>query len=82
MKTPITVEYPTEYRKVLHTEAEMRALGYKNYKGDHTTSVFVNRPFSIKVRTSKVVDLDALCLAQTGMTPAEYQAKHGKAWNE
>ena len=82
MTTHITVEYPTHYRKVLNTEAEMRAKGYKNYKGDHTTSVFVNRPFTVKVRTNKVIDLDAMCLAQTGMTPSAYQAKHGRAWNE
>lgn len=82
MKTPITVEYPTEYRKVVHTEAEMRAMGYKNHKGDHITNVLVNRPYSIKVRTNKTVDLDALCFEQTGMTPAECQTKHGRAWNE
>lgn len=80
--THIKVEYPTQLRVVLNTEAEMRAKGYKKYKGDQTKSVNVNRTESIKVRTNKVVDLDALCFAQTGMTPADYQTKFGKAWNE
>lgn len=82
MKTQITVEYPTHLRVVVATEAEMRAKGYKNYKGDMTKSVFPNRTERIQVRTNKVVDLEALCLAQTGMTPSAYQAKFGQAWNE
>lgn len=79
--THIKVEYPTQLRVVLNTEAEMRAKGYKNYKGDCTKTVNVNRTEQVRVRTNKVVDLDAMCLAQTGMTPSAYQAKFNRSWN-
>lgn len=93
--THIKVEYPTHERVVVKTEAEMRSLGYKNYKGDKTKSVFYNRLQSITVKqlsrrvqeefmtdADYEAELEAMCVAQTGMTPADYQTRHGMAWNE
>ena len=95
MTTHITVEYPTTLTVVLNTEAEMRALGYKNYKGDRVSYKPVNRPQVIQVKqvARKVqeefmsaddyeAELTAKCLEQTGMTPSAYQARFKKAWNE
>lgn len=93
--THIPVEYPTTIVKVIFTEAEMRAKGYKNYKGDKTTNVYVNRPIIVKVKQVKRLvqeefmtsedynkELDDMSVAQTGKTRADYQASAGKAWNE
>lgn len=78
----IPVQAPTFEKVVIKTEAEMRALGYKNYQGDKTTTVYFNRPQVIRVRVvGKTIDLEAMCLAQTGMTPSDYQAKFNQAWN-
>lgn len=79
----IKVNYPTHERVVVKTEAEMRALGYTNYKGDLTKSVYPNREHSIIVRTAKPqFSPEELCLQLTGMRPSEYQSKYGVAWND
>lgn len=93
--THIKVEYPSSIKKVIKTEAQMREMGYKNYKGDKVSNVFVNRTQIIKVRrVERLVkeefmelseyeqELDDMCVAQTGMTRSQYQVKNGKAWNE
>jgi len=93
--THITVEYPTTVKKVVKTEEEMRSLGYKSWKGDKVTSEYVNRPYSIRVKQvarkieetfmsheDQQKEIIAKCVAQTGMTPSDYQAKFKKAWNE
>lgn len=94
MKTSITVEYPTTISVVKVSAEEMQARGYKNHKGV-VQHLPVNRPQVITVKqvsrkvqeefmTSEDYDkeLEAQCLAQTGMTPSAYQAKYRKAWND
>lgn len=93
--TTIAVEYPSTIKVVTKTEAEMRALGYKNYKGDKTTNLYVNRTHRITVKqvSRKIqeefmtsadyrAELEAMCLAQTGMTQSAYQTKYHRSWNE
>lgn len=94
MKTQITVEYPTTLTIVKVSAEEMQARGYKNSKGviQHLP---VNRPQTITVKqvARKVqeefmtpedyeAELTAMCVAQTGMTPSQYQARYRRAWND
>ncbi len=94
MKT-IEVQYPTTIVEVINTEAEMRAKGYKNYKGDQVRHNPVNRIHSITVKqTARIIEetfrsaedarkeLETICLNQTGLTPVAYQAKFKRAWND
>lgn len=95
MKTIISVQYPSTIKVVVKTEAEMRALGYKYYTGDKTTNLYVNRRQFIQVKEVKRLvqeefmnsadyeaEAVAACVGQTGMTPAVYQARHKRSWNE
>ena len=92
--THITVEYPTMEHIVKVSAQEMQARGYKNSKGviQHLP---VNRPQQIQVKqVSRLVqeefmtgadyeaELEAMCVAQTGMTPSAYQARFKGAWND
>lgn len=94
MKVTIQVEYPTTVEVVKATAEEMQAKGYKNHKGI-IQYVAVNRPQAIKVKqvARKVQEefmdsadyekeLNDMSIAQTGLTIENYQAKHGKAWND
>lgn len=78
--THIQVQYPTTIEKVLRTAGEMKALGYQAKA--RITYLPVNRTSYIKVKNNVELDLDALCVDQTGLTPSAYQIKHGMAWNE
>ena len=93
MSKHIAVEYPHIEEKVLHTAEQMAAKGYK--KMPQIAYIPVNRKQYIQVKqvARKVqeefmtaedyeAELVALCVAQTGMTPSKYQAKHKRAWNE
>ena len=95
MVTHIQVQYPTVEEIVLNTEAQMRAKGYKNYKGDQISYQPVNRPQHIQVKQVKRLvqeefmnsadyeaELETQCVAQTGMTRSQYQARFKRAWNE
>lgn len=94
MKHQITVDYPTMIEVVKVSAKEMQARGYKNSKGI-IQNIPANRPQSITVKqvSRKVqeefmtsedyeAELVAMCVAQTGMTPSDYQARHKRAWNE
>lgn len=90
----ITVEYPTEKVTIIpKTKAEMDRERFNPWhKGevkDHYRIVTkVNEEQKIYVRrTERVIQEmfmtnDDYALEQTGMTPAAYQAKHGRAWND
>lgn len=94
MKTQITVEYPTMEHIVKVSAEEMQARGYKNSKGV-IAHLPVNRTQTVQVKqvARKVqeefmtsadyeAELEAMCVAQTGMTPSAYQARYKRAWNE
>lgn len=87
----IEVQYPTIERKVIKTEAEAKALGYKK---EIVSKEPVNRLSIIKVRQvarsikeaymtieDVASKLSEQCIAQTGMTPSVYQDKFKRAWN-
>lgn len=93
MSKHITVEYPHIEEKVLHTAEEMAAKGYK--KMPQIAYLPVNRKQYVQVKqvARKVqeefmdgadyeAELVAMCVAQTGLTPAAYQAKFKRAWND
>jgi len=92
MKTTITVEYPTIEDIVIKTKAEAVSMGYKSEIVRHMP---VNRPQHIVVKqvARKVqeefmnsadyeAELEAQCVAQTGMGRSAYQARFKRAWNE
>lgn len=91
-KTTITVEYPIMEHIVVKTEAEAKAMGYKSAI---IRKLPVNRQHHIVVKQVKRLvqeefmdsedydkELDAKCLAETGMTRAAYQARYKRSWNE
>lgn len=75
--TKITVQYPTEEKTSLLSAALYPEMGFKPF-----TIKKVNQAETIKVRVEKNYTLDELCERITGLTPVEYQLKHGVAWNE
>lgn len=90
--THITVEYPTLQHTVVKTLAEAKAMGYKSAI---IRKVPVNRPQNIVVKQVKRLvqeefmdstdydkELDAKCVAETGMTRAAYQVRYKRSWNE
>ena len=92
--THIPVQYPTTLKIVVVSAEDMQAKGYKNSKGLIRYEP-VNRPHRVTVKnTARMVqeefmntadyeaELEAMCLKQTGLTPAQYQAKHHRAWND
>lgn len=92
--TQITVEYPTTEHIVLKTIADLKKLGYKNPTKDIIRHNPVNRPQVITVKqvARKIqeefmesadydAELEAMCVAQTGMTPSAYQARYKCSWN-
>ena len=94
MPTHITVEYPTTEHVVVISAEDMQAKGYKNSKG-LIRHYPVNRPQRITVKqvARKVqeefmtsedyeAELTAMCVAQTGLTPSQYQTKFRRAWND
>lgn len=93
MSKHITVEYPHIEEKVLRTAEQMKAAGYKAMP--QIAYLPVNRKQYVQVKqvARKVqeefmdgadyeAELVAMCVAQTGLTPAVYQAKFKRAWNE
>jgi hypothetical protein len=93
MSAQIEVAYPIVEEEILRTAKEMKALGYREKA--QIAYHAVNRPQQITVKKlSRRVqeefmtaedyeaELVALCVAQTGMTPSKYQAKHKRAWND
>ena len=81
MSKQITVEYPHIEEKVLRTAEQMKAAGYKAMP--QIAYLPVNRKQYVQVKTSApAIDLDQMCLDQTGLTPAQYQAKFKRAWND
>lgn len=94
MPTHITVEYPTTEHVVVISAEDMQAKGYKNSKG-LIRHYPVNRPQVITVKqVSRLVqeefmtsddyeaEMEAMCLAQTGLTRSQYQARYKRAWND
>lgn len=92
MKKRISVEYPTSIKVVTKTLAEAKAMGYKR---EMSHWVFVNRPQRIKVKQVKHLvqeefmtsedydkELEEMCISQTGMGRAAYQARYKRAWND
>lgn len=95
MKKVITVEYPTMETQIISTEAEMRAKGYKSYKGDHVRYNPINRLEQIQVKQVRRLvqeefmtgadyeaELEDMCKRQTGLTRSQYQSRYKRAWNE
>lgn len=94
MPTTIQVEYPITEHIVKVTAEEMQARGYKGSKGiiQHLP---VNRVQYVQVKqVSRLVqeefmtgedyeaELEAMCVAQTGMSRSAYQARYKQAWND
>ena len=90
----IPVSYPTTEEVVVISAEDMQAKGYKKSKG-LILYYPVNRPQRITVKqVSRLVqeefmssedyeaELDAMCLAQTGLTRSQYQARYKRAWND
>lgn len=95
MSKQILVDYPVTITKVINTQAEMRAKGYKSYKGDHVMYIPVNRLEQIQVKQVKRLvqeefmtgsdyeaELEEMCKAQTGLSRNAYQTRYGRAWND
>lgn len=79
--TSINIEYPTQEKFISHTN---RILAKIHGKEPAFKMVPVNQEqvIEVKVKTPTEMTIDEACMQLTGMTPGQYQAHFGVAWNE
>lgn len=80
--TAINIEYPTEEKFTSHVN---KILAIIHGKEPAFKMLPVNQEYKVEVKVitkSEELSNEELCKKMTGMTPLQYQAQFGVAWNE